>query len=327
MVTCVDSTLNDRFYAELDAIYPGLKVTRGSKHTYLGMDLEFKDGICVMSVAKYVHSILEAHPVPLSGTTVLPHTPAAEDLFSIDLSSPLLTTREREDFHSCVAKVLWVSQRRVDIGTPVSFLCSRVREPTRQDQVKLGRLLGYLKRTKDWAMKLCADLKRSKVYVDAAFAVHPGKVSHSGMFITLGTGCVYVSSTKQKLVTLSSTEAEVVGVSDAVTHIIWTDDWLKYQGYFHGAEISEVHTVIPTVDLMQDNMSAITLLSKGKGRQSRLRHVHIRHFFIKDRIASGDVVVHYCPTTEMIADVLTKPLSRVLFEKFRSMMGMFDPSV
>jgi hypothetical protein len=327
MVTCVDSTLNDRFYAELNALYPGLKVTRGSKHTYLGMELEFKDGICVMSVAKYVEGILEAHPTVLSSSTVLPHTPASDDLFSIDMTSSLLTESEREEFHSIVAKVLWVSQRRMDIGTPVSFLCSRVKEPTLQDQSKLGRLLGYLKRTKAWAMKLCANLGRSKAYVDAAFAVHPEKKSHSGMLITLGIGCVYVSSTKQKLVTLSSTEAEVVGVSDAVTHIIWTDDWLKNQGYFSGVGTSEVHRIAPTVDLMQDNMSAITLLSKGKSRQSRLRHVHIRHFFIKDRVESGDVAVHYCPTEEMIADVLTKPLARALFEKFRAMMGMFDPTV
>jgi hypothetical protein len=73
-------------------------------------------------------------------------------------------------------------------------------------------------------------------------------------------------------------------------------------------------------------MSAIKLLSNGKGRQSRLRHVHIRHFFIKDRVATGDVVINYCPTSDMIADVLTKPLSRVLFEKFREMMGLFDPT-
>jgi hypothetical protein len=175
-------------------------------------------------------------------------------------------------------------------------------------------------------MKLCANLKYSKVYVDAAFAVHPEKQSHSGMFITLGIGAVYVTSTKQRLVTLSSTEAEVVGVSDAVTHIIWTDDWLKHQGYFCSDKTSEVHCVRPTVDLQQDNMSAIKLLSNGKGRQSRLRHVHIRHFFIKDRVATGDVVINYCPTSDMIADVLTKPLSRVLFEKFREMMGLFDPT-
>jgi hypothetical protein len=327
MVTCVNSAANDRFYEELNAFYPGLKTTRGSKHTYLGMDLEFKDGVCIMSVSKYVHSILSAHPITNAGSTALPHTPASEDLFSIDLSSPLLSEKDKDAFHSCVAKCLWVSQRRIDIEVPVSFLCSRVQAPTSQDHLKLKRLLGYMDRTKNYAMKLHADLKRSLLYVDAAFAVHPEKRSHSGMFISLGLGCVYASSTKQKLVTLSSTEAEVVAVSDGVTHVIWTDDWLKSQGYFDSVHTSDVYHVTPTVDLQQDNQSAIKLLSSGKGRQSRLRHVHIRHFFIKDRVATGDVAIHYCPTEEMIADLLTKPLDRSKFEKFRTMMGIFDPTV
>ena len=61
-----------------------------------------------------------------------------------------------------------------------------------------------------------------KWYVDALFAVHKDMRSHTGGFITMGTGGAYVHSRKHKLNTKSSTEAELVRVHDVLTQVIWT---------------------------------------------------------------------------------------------------------
>ena len=61
-----------------------------------------------------------------------------------------------------------------------------------------------------------------KWYVNAEFSVHKDMRSHTGGFMNMGTWGVYVQSSKKKLNTKSSTEADLVGVDNVLTQIIWT---------------------------------------------------------------------------------------------------------
>ena len=84
-------------------------------------------------------------------------------------------------------------------------------------------MMKYLHSSKDLVLRLSADkLNVVKWYVDAAFAVHPDFKSHTGAMMTFGGGGISPISRKQKLNTRSSTEAEIVGVDDAATLILWT---------------------------------------------------------------------------------------------------------
>jgi hypothetical protein len=149
-------------------------------------------------------------------------------------------------------------------------------------------------------------------YVDASYGVHPDFKSHTGSVLRLGEATVYVKSARQKLNTKSSTEAEIVGVSDSLSQALWTRKFLQEQGYEMGP-----------ITLKQDNKSTMILLNKGMPR-GRTRHIAIRFFFVKDRIETKEVVLEYLPTTEMIADVMTKPLQRELFRKMRSLLLGWD---
>jgi hypothetical protein len=120
--------------------------------------------------------------------------------------------------------------------------------------------------------------------------------------ITLGAGPVYVKSCKQKLVSKSSTEAELIGLSDSVSQVIWTREFLIAQGY-----------ALDAATVYQDNKSTIALAEKGHSSSERTRHISIRYFFIKDRINAGEIRVEYMPTADMISDILTKPLQGELF--------------
>jgi len=93
-----------------------------------------------------------------------------------------------------------------------------------------------------------------KTYIDAAYGVHTsnGK-SHTGCAIVLGEGGpVYNKSTKQKIVTKYSTEAELVALSDSVSQSIHMRNFLIAQGYVMGPVI-----------VYQDNMSCMALVKKG----------------------------------------------------------------
>ena len=125
--------------------------------------------------------------------------------------------------------------------------------------------------------------------------------------MSLGKGVIYGTSTRQKLNSKSSTEAELIGVSDVMSQILWTMYIMAAQGY-------------PLEDnvVYQDNQSAMLLEKNGRGSGSkRTRHINIRYFFVTDRIKEGEMRVEYCPTGDMVADYFTKPLQGSLFRKMR----------
>lgn len=120
---------------------------------------------------------------------------------------------------------------------------------------------------------------------------------------------------KQKLNTKSSTEAEVVGVSDFLPNLIWARMFLEHQGY----EIDENL-------LYQDNQSAIKIEKNGsKSCSKRSRHINMRYFFIKDRLESEEIEVVFCPTEYMVADFFTKPLQGKLFHYLKAIIMGHEP--
>lgn len=135
-------------------------------------------------------------------------------------------------------------------------------------------------------------------HVDASFAVHHDMRSHTGVTMSLGKGTVYSMSTRQQINTKSSTEAELVGVNDAMPSIVWTNNFLKGQGI----------TVTDSI-VYQDNQSAMLLETKGqKSSGKRSQHIDIQYFFIKDWIKNGELQIEYCSTEMIVLDVLTKAL-------------------
>ena len=133
--------------------------------------------------------------------------------------------------------------------------------------------------------------------------------------MSFGRGVIHVRSNKQELNTKSSTEAEVVGVSDYLPFNIWARMFMEEQRYRLKENI-----------LYQDNESAIKLENNGRmsaGQKSR--HINIRYFFITDRIKAGEVSVKYCPTEAMLADFFTKPLQGGLFHRFRDVIMGWKP--
>jgi len=142
-----------------------------------------------------------------------------------------------------------------------------------------------------------------------------------GGLMTLGEGAIIASSTKQKINTKSSTEAEIVGVDDIMNIQIWTRYYLDAQAKHSGSTTSQQRDI-----LHQDNTSSIRLEKNGKASSTkRTRHIDIRYSFVTDRLkASGSRLdIQHCPTEEMSADILTKPLQGNLSREHRdTIMGV-----
>ena len=205
---------------KIEVKFGKMTVTRGKHHVFLGMDITFSDndGTVTILMKKYLKKAIVDSGMDAS--KVAP-TPAKKDLFTVDAEQ--LDKRQGEIFHSIVAKLLYVSKRaRTNAQLAIAFLCTRVSCSTEQDWKKLIRLLQYFNGTLDMPLILGADsLAESKLWVDAAYAVHDDMKSHTGGATSLGRGAIMCKSTKRKLNTKSSTEAEVVGSSDYLPNTIW----------------------------------------------------------------------------------------------------------
>ena len=307
MITCADEGMLDATIEEIQGLFDGSTVNKGKVQSYLGMIFDFEsDGLVSIKMDGYIEDIINEYGV--SGTAP---SPAGTDLFNVDVNSENLSQQGSDQFHSRVAKLLYMAKRaRPDLLTAVGFLATRVSSPTQEDWKKLERTLRYVNGTRNMWLTLSVSNSFSiEAYIDASYGVHADGKGHTGVCITIGSGFFYVASTKQKLVSKSSTEAELIGVSDGLSQVLWVRNFLLEQGY----------TVGPAI-VWQDNKSTIAIMEKGRSTSSRTKHINVRYFFITDRVRTGEVSLKYKPTEHMVADLLTKPVQGELFRYLRSLM-------
>jgi len=118
------------------------------------------------------------------------NTPAKATLFEINAESSPLNKADADHYHRLTAKLLYLAPRaRPDLLTSVSFLCTRVKSPTREDWTKLSRTLRYLEKTKDLIPTLEANnLHQLKCYVDSAHMLHHDLKGHKEVTPLLEVG-------------------------------------------------------------------------------------------------------------------------------------------
>jgi hypothetical protein len=303
LITCKSQAMIDKLIDNLTRVYKKIKVNEGSVQPYLGMIFDFHDDYVKLDMKRFIQEILDEYPVEGEVTS-----PAANHLFDIDEFSPKLDQKRKELFHTLTAKLLYLSKRaRPELSTAISFLTTRVLYPTEQDNIKLERVIKYLSGSVNIVMRLAGSKdNQTKGYIDASFAVHPQMQSHTGGAISTGKGIVDWKSSRQQLMSKSSAEAELIGLSDYSSRVIWTRNWNISQGYEERPAV-----------IYQDNQSTIALVEKGKSTSQRTRHVSIRYFFLKDRIDSHEIEIRYLPTDVMLADIFTKPLQGKKFVDMR----------
>jgi len=265
--------------------------------SYLGMRVRLIPGAAVLTMDGFVGEMLAEYPHVQECWT-----PAKGDLFTIGESEPL-GLEAKEQYHSVTAKLLYYGLRvKPEIQLAVSYLTTRVQEPNRGDHAKLMRVLGYVKKTRDTGITLRTDgALKLRAYVDASFGCHDDGKSHTGMCVMLGRAMVYARSTKQKLVTLSSTESEIVGASDRVKEVLVANDFLLWQGYS-----------METPELQQDNESAMEMFETGCGKD-RSKHMRVRKFHLKELLDTKVLTMRKVDTKVMIADLMAKPSQGSLF--------------
>ena len=305
-----------------------LSASTGLIHEYLGITISFDELHKVkFTMFDYLEDILSEMPSDMDG---IARTPAQDDLFTVDEHSPLLNEKDADFYHRTTARLLFAAKRaRPDLQVAVAYMCTRVKAPTVSDCHKLGRTIKYLRGTIYMPLVLGWDGSGVLTWsVDASFAIHNDMRSHTGAVLSLGQGALMSMSSKQKINTKSSTEAELVGVDDAMNFVVWIQLFMGEQMKTVSKDSALSKFMHETV-ILQDNTSTIQLEKNGKQSSTkRTRHINIRYFYVTSKIKNGDVRVVYCPTKEMVSDYLTKPLQGSLFRTHRnSIMGLSDDDI
>ena len=289
----------------VDAIaegFSGVQRQTGSSFQHLGVQLDRSDyGDITMSMQQYTDGCVEAWG-PRRGAT----TPATAEMFNIDDNATVLNGDAKGAFHTGVAKLLYLAKRtRPDILTAISFLAGRVNSPTEEDWEKLDRVYGYL------SVKSASGVKFSggadidvECYADAAFMAHDDCKSRTGGCVRVCGGVVATVSTRQKIVTKSSTESELVALCQMATVTLNCRAFLEAQGI-----------PLKTSKVYQDNKSVLDLMRAGKPTSSNTKHIKMRYFFVKQHVESGELELVWCGTKDMLADLFTKPLVGELFQR------------
>ena len=227
---------------------------------------------------------------------------AAEDEEALD--QPL--------YQSVVGSLMYLSTcTRPDIAFAVGVLARFSSKPNRNHWVAAKRVLRYLKGTTNFGL-FYSDGSGVLGYCDADWAGDmDDRKSTSGYVFQIAGGPVSWRSKKQGTVALSTAEAEYVALSSAVQECVWMRRLLAELGNPSGG---------PTT-ILEDNQSSIAM-ARNPQFHGRAKHIDIKHHFVRERVSDGLIELKYCPTNEMVADILMKGLAQQQFSFLREKTGI-----
>jgi histone deacetylase 1/2 len=202
---------------------------------------------------------------------------------------------------------------RPDISFAVNKVCQFLSQPTEVHWEAVKRILRYVKGTLQTGLQIRkSPLTGISIFTDADWAGDvDDRRSTSGFAVFVGPNLISWSSKKQPTVSRSSTEAEYKALANGAAEAKWVDSLLKELG------VTKQRTPI----LWCDNLGA-TYLTANPVFHARTKHIEIDFHFVRERVAKGELDVRFISTNDQVADVFTKPATRLMLDRFKSNLNL-----
>jgi hypothetical protein len=220
-------------------------------------------------------------------------------------------------YHAVTGALLYlVNCTRPDLAYAVNQLCRFSSAPRLVHWAAAKRVIRYLASTINLGIVYHRDAPDStpapvEGWSDADYA---GEVttrrSTSGYAFTLSSAVFAWRCTIQRCVALSTAEAELVALTLATKMAAWLLKLAK-----------DVGADFNSICIGEDNQAAISIASDIKFSE-RTKHMDVRHFYVREKVADGSITIKYVPSTEQLADIFTKPLAKDAFLRLRHMLGL-----
>ena len=286
----------------------GMRITRDRKARTITLDQEL-----------YISKALEKFGLQQCRVVSTPEAVGAAHDPNPELDKPA----DRQRYMEMTGTLMYAAiSTRPDIAHAVHYLASNMQAPTQRHMQAAERVFRYLAGTKGLGLVFGSRNggtvgdsrgRRTQVQVDVCafsdsdWANDKGdRRSVTGWVAKLNGDPVSWSSKKQRVVALSTCEAELYAESAAIQEVLWLRGLMEELG---------LHTQTGST-VYGDNQSAIAVSENGvKGE--RTKHVDVKYHFVTETVERGDVKLRWVPTTQQQADIFTKALAAPVFELLR----------
>ena len=276
----------------------------GELHYCLGVCVEWnRDRTSLwLHQKRYVLNLIQEYGLQNANTVATP----ADVSVKLAMEDGVSNTVDPTAYQSIVGNLMYAATAtRPDISFAVGVLSRFCSKPTMAHLTAAKRVLRYLKSTPGLALKFDKRVDGALIgYSDADWAGDlDDRHSTTGNLFIMAGGTISWTSKKQATVSLSTAEAEYIALSTATQEAIWLRRLL--------ADLNTEQSS-PNV-IMGDNQGSIAI-ERNPVSHNRTKHIDIRYHFIREALQDDIIDLCFCPSSEMIADVLTKPLSRNQFD-------------
>jgi hypothetical protein len=245
---------------------------------------------------------------PITGNVKLHQPKLIQSLleeYSEQVTNPP-STITTTDYQKLLGTLMYLTKSRPDIQTSISFAATHAKAPSIDNYLDLLKLVSYIDRTQDYGLIIHTyDYQLNQplqlyCHVDASYLTHPDSKSHTGYTLSFGTiGTFYSKSSKQSLVSTSSTHAEARALYTLLQDIIYV---------LSICQELKIAIKLPVL-VYEDNYPVVQLTNNLAPKAKKCKHFLMLLNFIKEYIDSGMINVQHVDTNDNLADILTKLLT------------------
>ncbi|KAG8480392.1 hypothetical protein CXB51_025103 [Gossypium anomalum] len=301
IVTGSDSDAINQFIKDLDCQF-SLK-DLGKLNYFLGIEVHYTSDGLVLNQKKYIQDLLKKASMEKSNSSPTPMVSTRR------LSAHKgRSVNDEIFFRSLVGALQYVVITRPYIAFSVNKVCQYMYRPLDTHFKAVKRILRYLQGMLDYGLHFYQTSKFVlEGYSDSSWGSDvDDRRSTSSYCIFLGGNPIFWSSRKQQVVSRLTVEAEYRSLANVIVELVWLQSLL-----------AELSVSVQKKTLVWCDSSTTVAVAGNPVLHSKFKHVELDVFFVREKVASGVLQVGHVPSEGQVADVLTKPLSALLFTKFR----------
>lgn len=280
---------------------------------FLGLEISKSGDTVYINQSSLIRKILEKFDM----LQCKPHDLPMQPRLQISCDTKVLTCDTNLPYRELIGSLMYIMLgTRPDLSFCISYFSQFQNCYTEEHWKYLKHTLKYLNKTQNFGLKFIKS-NDTKInicaYADSDFANNSlDRKSMTGFLIKINSNIIEWKTQKQSVVALSSAESEYLSLSSCIRECL-----------FLGQMLSEIlnYDLFP-INVYEDNQSCIKMASTMETK--RTKHIDVRHHFIREYVEQEKIILHYIPTEEQQADILTKALPNPKFKVFRNNLNIVE---
>lgn len=282
----------------------------GKVNEFLGITIDYdrNEGTMTLSQSSKIEKMIKRFGMENCKGVATP----LDKSYTTFLNQNRQLTKEAFPYREAIGCLLYLAMcTHPDISYSVTFLSKFCEEPTAAHWVLVKRVFRYLRETSNYQLQFFKSSNANLyAYSDADWGSLPDRKSTSGTALFYGDCLVSWKAKRQTVVALSTTEAEMIAVTDTFKELKLAKKILH-----------EIFQQVSNCTILCDNQPCITI-ANGNGYSGRAKHIDLKYLAVQDYVSNGEFKLEYCGTNDMKADIMTKALVKQTHHRLMSLLHL-----